>query len=80
MLRSFLIGLVAGQRGMTPLAVIATGSRKKELLADLPLNPVIAAGTAAFVAAEMAGDKRKTAPDRTVPIGLGVRSVLTLTF
>lgn len=80
MLRSFLIGLVAGQRGVTPLAAIATATRRKEIPADLPLqtlmlNPVIAAGTAAFAAAEMAGDKMKTAPDRTVPIGLAVRSI-----
>ncbi len=80
MLRSFLIGLVAGQRGMTPLTVIATATRREEIAADLPLqklmlNPVIAAGTAAFAAAEMAGDKMKTAPDRTVPIGLAVRGI-----
>lgn len=80
MFRSFLIGLVAGQRGITPLAVIATATRRGEISADLPLqrlmlNPVVAAGTAAFAAAEMAGDKMKTAPDRTVPIGLVVRSI-----
>lgn len=80
MLRSFLIGLVAGQRGITPLAVTATATRRGEIPAELPLqklmlNPVIAAGTAAFAAAEMAGDKMKTAPDRTVPIGLAVRSI-----
>lgn len=80
MLRSFLIGLVAGQRGITPLAVIATATRRGEIPPDLPLqklmlNPLIAAGTAAFAAAEMAGDKMKTAPDRTVPVGLAVRSV-----
>jgi uncharacterized membrane protein len=80
MLRSFLIGLVAGQRDITPLAVIATATRRREISADLPLqrlmlNPLIAAGTAAFAAAEMMGDKMKTAPDRTVPIGLAVRSI-----
>ncbi len=80
MLRSLLIGLVAGQRGITPLGVIATASRRKEIAADLPLqtlmlHPLVAAGTAAFAAAEMAGDKMKTAPDRTVPIGLVVRGV-----
>lgn len=79
MLRSLLIGLVAGQRGITPLAVV-TASRRKEIPVALPLqslmlHPVIAAGTAAFAAAEMAGDKMKTAPDRTKPIGLAVRSV-----
>lgn len=80
MIRSFLIGIVAGQRGITPLAAIATATRRGDIPADLPLqklllNPVIAAGTAAFAAAEMAGDKMKTAPDRIVPIGLAVRSV-----
>ncbi|MEP9402738.1 DUF4126 domain-containing protein [Sphingomonas sp. VNH70] len=80
MLRSLLIGLVAGQRGITPLAAIATATRRGEVAADLPfqkllLHPVIAAGTAAFAAAEMAGDKMKTAPDRIVPAGLAVRSV-----
>lgn len=80
MLRSFLIGLVAGQRGIPPLAVIATATWREEVPAELPLqklmmNPVIAAGAGAFAAAEMAGDKMKTAPDRTVPIGLAVRSI-----
>lgn len=80
MLRSFLIGLVAGQRGMTPLAVVATATRSGAIPAELPLqglmkNPLIAAGAAAMAAAEMAGDKMKTAPDRIVPIGLAVRSV-----
>lgn len=80
MIRSFLIGLVAGQRGITPLAVIAAATRRKDVPAELPLqtlllNPVVAAGTAALAAAEMAGDKMKTAPDRIVPIGLAVRSV-----
>jgi uncharacterized membrane protein len=80
MIRSFLIGLVAGQRGMTPLAVIATATRRGDIPADLPLqqlllNPFVAADTAAFAAAEMAGDKMKSAPDRIVPIGLAVRGV-----
>ncbi|MCW1430209.1 DUF4126 domain-containing protein [Novosphingobium sp. JCM 18896] len=80
MIRSFLIGLVAGQRGITPLAAVATATRSGEIPVVLPLqgllrNPVIAAGTAALAAAEMAGDKMKTAPDRIVPIGLLVRSI-----
>ena len=80
MLRSFLIGLVAGQRGMTPLAVIATATRRKAIPAELPLqtlmlNPIVAAGTATLAAAEMAGDKMKSAPDRIVPIGLATRSI-----
>lgn len=80
MLRSFLIGLVAGQRGIAPLAAVALATRRDAIDRGLPLqgllkNPVIAAGTAALAAAEMVGDKQKTAPDRIVPIGLAVRSV-----
>ena len=80
MLRSVLIGLVAGQRGITPLAAIAFATRRKAIPAELPLqglleHPLIAAGTAALAAAEMAGDKMKSAPDRVAPIGLAVRSV-----
>ena len=80
MLRSFLIGLVAGQRGITPLAAISVATRRGEIPADLPFQklffiPIIAAGVGALAAAEMGGDKMKTAPDRTVPIGLAVRSI-----
>ena len=80
MIRSFLIGLVAGQRGITPLAAIAAGTRTGEVPVELPLqklflNPAVVAGTAALTVAEMVGDKLKSAPDRIVPIGLAVRSV-----
>lgn len=80
MLRSFLIGLVAGQRGMAPLASIALATRNGAIEPALPLqpllrNPLVAAGAAALAAAEMAGDKMATAPDRIVPIGLATRAV-----
>lgn len=80
MLRSFLIGLVAGQRGMTPLAVLAIATRRRAVPAVLPfqsllLNPLVVAGATALAAAEMAGDKMKTAPDRIIPIGLATRSI-----
>ncbi|KQN69870.1 MULTISPECIES: hypothetical protein [unclassified Devosia] len=80
MLRSFLIGLVAGQRGISPLAAIAIATNRQEIDASLPFqklfrNPVVTAGATAFAAAEMAGDKMKSAPDRIVPIGLAVRSI-----
>jgi uncharacterized membrane protein len=79
-LRSFLIGLVAGQRGITPLASIAVATQRKEIPADLPLqrlflNPLVVAAVNALAAAEMAGDKMKSAPDRIVPAGLAVRSI-----
>ncbi|UVI39209.1 DUF4126 domain-containing protein [Qipengyuania spongiae] len=80
MIRSILMGLVAGQRGMTPLAAIAAAARRGTLPAGAPLqglmaHPVIAGGAVALAAVEMAGDKMKTAPDRIVPIGLVVRSI-----
>ncbi|MGF7153729.1 DUF4126 domain-containing protein [Novosphingobium gossypii] len=80
MIRSFLIGLVAGQRGIAPLASIALATRREAVPAQLPLqsllqSPAIALGTAALAAAEMAGDKMKTAPDRIVPVGLAVRAI-----
>ena len=80
MLRSFLIGLVAGQRGITPLAAIGLATYRREVDDDLPLqrlfhNPVVTAGAMAFALAEMGGDKMKSAPDRTIPVGLAVRAV-----
>ena len=80
MLRSLLIGLVAGQRGLTPLAAIAIATQRREVRPDLPLqklllNPLIAEGAIALAGAEMAGDKMKSAPDRIRPLGLIVRSI-----
>ena len=80
MLRSILIGLIAGQRAMTPLAALAGAARRGVLPYDnLPSrimsNPIIAAGGVALAAAEIAGDKMKTAPDRTVFLGLLARTI-----
>lgn len=80
MLRSFLIGLVAGQRGMTPLAVVARAARRGTLSAEMPgtrllAHPVGAGGAVAMAAAEMTGDKMATAPDRTIPPGLIARAM-----
>jgi uncharacterized membrane protein len=78
MLASFLMGLVGGQRAMTPLAAVAIAAARDELPADngapkLLSHPVVAAGALAI--GEMAGDKQKTAPDRIVAIGLAARFV-----
>ena len=78
MLASFLMGLVGGQRAMTPLATVAIAAARGELPADngaprLLSHPVVAAGALALAMGEMAGDKQKTAPDRIVPIGLAAR-------
>ena len=80
MLSSFLMGLIGGQRAMTPLATVAVAAARGELPADngaprLLSHPLVAAGTVALAIAEMAGDKQKTAPDRIVPIGLAARLV-----
>ena len=80
MIRSILMGLFAGQRSMTPLAAISAASRKGTLPPGAPLagfvgHPLIAAGTVSLAAAEMAGDKMKTAPDRIVPLGLIARTL-----
>ncbi len=80
MLASFLIGLVGGQRAMTPLAAVAIATARDELPVDngaprLLANPVVAAGALALAIGEMAGDKQKTAPDRVVAIGLAARFV-----
>ena len=78
MLASFLMGLVGGQRAMTPLATVAVAAARGELPADngaprLLAHPLAAAGAVALAAGELAGDKQKTAPDRVVPIGLLAR-------
>ncbi len=80
MLRSMLMGLVAGQRAMTPLAALAGAARRGTLPHDnaearLMARPLFAAGGVVMAAAELAGDKMKTAPDRTVFLGLLARTI-----
>lgn len=80
MLASFLMGLVGGQRAMTPLAAVAIAAARSELPAGnggprLLRHPMVAAGAALLAAGEMAADKQGSAPDRIVPIGLIARFV-----
>ena len=80
MLRSVLMGLVAGQRAMTPLAVLAVAARGGDLLEgaparDLLARPTVALGAAALATGEMVGDKLPSAPDRIIFPGLLARSV-----
>ncbi len=80
MLAAFLMGLVGGQRAMTPLAAVSVAAARGELLADngapaLLAHPLAAAGMLALAIGEMAGDKQATAPDRIVAIGLAGRFV-----
>jgi len=80
MLRSILMGLVAGQRSMAPLAALADAARRGALPHDtagarLMRLPLVATGGVAMAMAEMAGDKMQTAPDRTVFLGLLARTI-----
>lgn len=80
MLRSALIGLIAGQRSLTPLALLVGAARDGRLpyrpaVYALLRNPLVAGGALLLAAAEMAGDKMETAPDRTVKRGLAVRFI-----
>lgn len=78
MLAAFLIGLIGGQRAMTPLAAVAVAGARGELPADsgapkLLSHPLAAAAATLLAVGEMAGDKLPSAPDRVVPIGLIAR-------
>jgi uncharacterized membrane protein len=80
MLRSFLIGLVAGSRALTPLAAVSDAARRRALPANHggPSwlgHPAMAAALAALAAGELWGDKLRSAPDRIVPAGLLARLV-----
>lgn len=79
-LHTFLMGLVGGQRAMTPLAMVAVAASRGELPRDngaprILSHPVVALGCVGLAVAEMAGDKQKSAPDRIVPIGLAARFI-----
>jgi uncharacterized membrane protein len=69
-LPSFLIGALAGQRALTPIAAVAITTAQDRLpegSEPLPLldNKLVAGGLLALAVAEMVGDKWK-APNRTV--------------
>lgn len=76
LLYSALIGAVASARSMTPMASIAAarllGHRTpgKIFMLDRPLFKF---GALVMGIGELFGDKMKTAPDRTVPLGLMAR-------
>jgi uncharacterized membrane protein len=76
LLSSALIGAVASARSMTPMASIAAArlagrqTPGQLLLLD---RPVIKYGALAMGLGELLGDKMKSAPDRTVALGLLAR-------
>lgn len=73
---SALIGIVASCRSMTPMAALAAARLARRdtsgtlLLLDRPLFKY---GALAMGAGELFGDKMKSAPDRTVFLGLSAR-------
>lgn len=76
LLSSLLIGAVSSARSMTPMACLAAarlaGRRTPGALVLLD-RPLIKYGALAMGVGELLGDKMKTAPDRTVPLGLLAR-------
>jgi uncharacterized membrane protein len=78
LLSSILIGAVASARSMTPMAALATArlahraTPGKLALLDRPLFKF---GALAMGVGELLGDKMKTAPDRTVFLGLLARTM-----
>ncbi len=78
MIRSFLIGLVAGSRAMTPFAAVSEAARRGTLPANNGApswlgSPMVAAGSKLLAAGELWGDKLHSAPDRIVPAGIAAR-------
>jgi uncharacterized membrane protein len=76
LLPSILIGAVASARSMTPMATIATARLVgRHTTGDLVLldRPLFKYGALAMGVGELAGDKMKSAPDRTVFLGLLAR-------
>jgi uncharacterized membrane protein len=71
-----LIGAVSSARSMTPMAAIAAarllGASTPGQLVLLD-HPVVKAGALAMGVGELFGDRMKTAPDRTVALGLLAR-------
>lgn len=76
LLSSALIGAVASARSMTPMAAIAAarlaGRRTSGALLLLD-HPLFRSGALAMGVGELFGDKMKSAPDRTVFLGLLAR-------
>jgi len=76
LLSSALIGAVASARSMTPMATIAMARlAHRTTPGELALldRPVFKYGALAMGVGELAGDKMKSAPDRTVFLGLLAR-------
>lgn len=80
MLAPLLLAATAGARSMTPLAAVSVSAARGDLSPQPgPLGLLsrkwAAAGLLALAAGELAGDKMRTAPNRTVVVGLAARTI-----
>ena len=80
MIHSFLIGLVAGARAITPFAAVSDAARQGRLPRDSGApswlgDPLVAVGSKVLAGDELWGDKWKSAPDRIVLAGMLARLV-----
>lgn len=78
-IRSILIGVVAGMRSLTPLAVIGNSRRGSNASGANPFRtflarPLVRAGVSVLAGGELLGDKWHRAPDRIVTAGLLARA------
>src|SRR5690606_32845279 len=76
LLPSALIGAVASARSMTPMAALAAAhvaARRTPGRLRLLTHPLFTVGALALGVGELLGDKMKSAPDRTVFLGLLAR-------
>lgn len=77
MIRSILMGAVAGSRSMTPLAAVANAART-DSLPDAPKflsHPLVSLGTMGLAVYELVGDKQRSAPDRIITPAVVVRTI-----
>jgi uncharacterized membrane protein len=80
MVRSLLIGALAGMRSLTPLAVVSAAARARRLPADngapaFLSQPWISNTTMILAAGELLGDKMRSAPDRVILPGILARTL-----
>ncbi len=80
MIRSLLIGLVAGARSITPVAAVSEAARRHALPLDNGApswlgRPAVAGGLKLMAAGELGADKLPAAPNRIVPFSMAVRMV-----
>jgi uncharacterized membrane protein len=78
MIRSVLIGIVAGMRSLTPVAVISWAAQRSSQFKNshwpgLLSHPQVSKVAFALAAAELLGDKMRSAPDRIITPGILAR-------